>query len=406
VLAEARTLLAGLPPAVRAVVAFYLIHLFFQPKIAASEIALALALIAFGYALAKRQIALAWSPLYPALLVYLAGSIVSALAAPDPAASLLDLGEPLAFATLPIAASLYAREPRLAAWGFGTLCAMAASRSVQGIVQYATGGHEGLEHRITGGTTHVMTFSGILLPIALATLALAVDRRRWWQIAMAALTFSALALTLTRSAWLGYAVGAAAIVLVRRIRWVPLIAALAILVVVLSPMAFFSRLVSSFDPKNSSNLDRIRMAQAGVEIIADQPLFGIGPGNMKETYPLYRLPDAPRFRIPHLHSNPLQIWAERGIVPLFGWLLLVGLAAREGVRLLRQGGERSSWGLAGLVAVVGLAIAGLFEFNFGDAEVTMNMLDVLAVAFAAAALPLAQPLTQPRIENEELRIER
>jgi len=45
-----------------------------------------------------------------------------------------------------------------------------------------------------------------------------------------------------------------------------------------------------------------------------------------------------------------------------------------------------------------LGVAGLFEFNFGDAEVTMNMLDVLAVAFAAAAQPLA------RIENEELRI--
>jgi O-antigen ligase len=400
VFTEARTLLAGLPPAVRAVVVFYLIHLFFQPKIAVSETALALALIAFGYALAKRQIELAWSPLYPALLIYLAGSLAAALAAPDPAASLLELGQPLAFSTLPIAASLYAREPRLAAWGFGTLCAMAASRSVQGFVQYAISGHEGLEHRITGGTTHVMTFSGILLPIALATLALAVDRRRWWQIAMAAVTVSALALTLTRSAWLGYAVGAAAIVLVRRVRWVPLIAALAILAIVLSPMPFFSRLVSSFDPRNSSNLDRIRMAQAGIEIIADHPLFGIGPGNMKETYPLYRLPDAPRFRIPHLHSNPVQIWAERGIVPLFGWLLLIGLAVREGVRLLREGGERSSWGLAGLVAVVGLAIAGLFEFNFGDAEVAMNMLDVLAVAFAAA------PLAMPRIENEELRIER
>jgi hypothetical protein len=61
--------------------------------------------------------------------------------------------------------------------------------------------------------------------------------------------------------------------------------------------------------------------------------------------------------------------------------------------------------LAGLVAVVGLAIAGLFEFNFGDAEVAMNMLDVLAVAFVAAPA-LAQPLTRPRIENEELRIER
>jgi O-antigen ligase len=168
-------------------------------------------------------------------------------------------------------------------------------------------------------------------------------------------------------------------------------------------MPFFARFVSSFDPQQSSNLDRIRMAQAGVEIIADHPLFGVGPGNVKETYPLYRLPDAPRFRIPHLHSNPLQIWAERGVVTLFGWLLLVGLAVRQGLRQMREGGERSSWGLVGVVATVGLVIAGLFEFNFGDSEVTMNWLDLLAVAFAAGA---PQPLAQPRIENEELRIER
>lgn len=384
-LAEGRRLLAGLPPAVRPAVVFYLIHLFFQPKIAASQIAIGFALAAFAWGLARRQIEFAWSPLYPALLVYLAASLAAAMAAPDPLASLLELGEPLAFVTLPIAASLYAREPRLAAWGFGALCAMAAFRSIQGFVQYATAGHAGLEHRITGGTTHVMTLSGILLPIALATLVLAIDRRRWWQVAMAALTFAALALTLTRSAWLGYAAGAAAIVLLRRIRWVPLIAALAVAALLASPMPFFSRLASTFDPQKSSNLDRIRMAQAGAEMIADHPLFGIGPGNMKETYPLYRLPDAPRFRIPHLHSNPIQIWAERGVVALFGWLLLVWLAMRQGLRQMKEGGERSTWGLAGLVATVGLTIAGLFEFNFGDAEVTMNMLDVLAVAFASSA---------------------
>ena len=83
------------------------------------------------------------------------------------------------------------------------------------------------------------------------------------------------------------------------------------------------------------------------------------------------------------------------------WTLLLGLALREGVRALRLGGEASSWGLAAVVAVVGLGIAGLFEYSFGDSEVMMNMLDVLAVAFAAAALA-----PQQRIENEELRIER
>ena len=66
--------------------------------------------------------------------------------------------------------------------------------------------------------------------------------------------------------------------------------------------------------QQSSNLDRIRMAEAGVEIIKDYPLLGVGPANVKEVYPLYRKHDAPRFRIPHLHNNVIQLWAERGVL--------------------------------------------------------------------------------------------
>ena len=53
---------------------------------------------------------------------------------------------------------------------------------------------------------------------------------------------------------------------------------------------------------------------------------------MKEVYAIYRKQDAPRARPPHLHNNVVQLWAERGILGLGAYLLLLALFLRECVR--------------------------------------------------------------------------
>src|SRR4029078_12140197 len=93
-------------------------------------------------------------------------------------------------------------------------------------------------------------------------------------------------------------------------RWVVFAVPILTLGIALLPLSLFSRAVSSFDTRQSSNLDRIRMVQAGVEMIRASPLRGVGPANVKKIYPMSRRSDAPRFRPPHLHNNVAQIWAE------------------------------------------------------------------------------------------------
>jgi putative inorganic carbon (HCO3(-)) transporter len=143
--------------------------------------------------------------------------------------------------------------------------------------------------------------------------------------------------------------------------------------------------VSSFDTRQSSNFDRIRMWQGGVEIIKDYPMLGVGPGNMKEIYPLYRKPDAPRFRIPHLHNNLIQLWAERGVLALAAYLLLNALFLRECARAWR--GPDAQYAEIGVAVAVGLFVAGLFEFNFGDTEVFLALLDLFALVIAFVERP-------------------
>ena len=129
-----------------------------------------------------------------------------------------------------------------------------------------------------------MTFSGIMLALSLTFIVLGVGTRRPPAILAAFASTVALVYTFTRGVWIGWAVGALAILLRRRWRLVFYLAPIFILAITFSPIAIFSRLVSSFDTTQSSNLDRIRMAEAGVEMIRDFPLFGVGPANVKEIY--------------------------------------------------------------------------------------------------------------------------
>lgn len=378
-------------PALRVSALAYLAHVLCQGWIGSSEGFLGIAIIAAAVAWRRGELRLAPHPVLVPLILYAAASILSALASYRPAVSLANTGEWFPFLALPLAMSLYAATPALRRLGLRAMALLAVFQSSYGLAQYFLLGRRELESRITGTTAHVMTYSGILLPLAILMLSLALSRLRTPWILLAAVVCSlAIAFTFTRGAWLGWLAGSLLLALLRRPRSIAWAIPVALLAVSFSPLPLFARFVSSFDTSQPSVLDRIRMTQAGVEIIRDNPLLGVGPSNIKEIYPLYRHPDAPRFRIPHLHSNPVQIWAERGVAAFGAWLLLLGLYAGAMIRA-RKRTEADGWADGGLAAVAALTVAGLFEFNFGDTEVLLMMLDIMALTLAATAVAPALP---------------
>ncbi|HXG59228.1 MAG TPA: O-antigen ligase family protein [Thermoanaerobaculia bacterium] len=369
-----------LKPAVFIAAGLYMVHILFQARTAMSESCAFLAFLFLAWAVGKGQLRASFHILYYPLALYGLTTVVSGLASDTRhyGAGAIILVKALVF---PTALILFREIPRLRTSAVILHAAFATAIGMVGIGQFFLLDQRDLEHRIRGLSSHVMTYSGLLLPLSLLFLFLRFHHRRWWLALPAAVTTFALLLTFTRSAWIGWA--AALLLLLLAIRPRAVIAhamPLLILAVVFMPMPMFTRLVSTFDARQSSNFDRIRMLQAGVEIIRDYPLLGVGPGNVKEVYPLYRLPDAPRFRVPHLHNNVVQIWAERGFVAVLAYLLLLGLFLRECLRHWR--GENRAWAQAGVAIVIGLTTAGLFEFNFGDTEVFYLMLDLFALIVA------------------------
>jgi O-antigen ligase len=378
VLALAKRLhIDDLPPLLRWSAILYLTHITFQGKTAVSEIAGSFAWVLLLSAIDRKQIRPSLHVLYYPLALYGIASTISALIAPR---RLHLLGETMLWVKMLIfpAALILLREiPRVRQLALYAHAIFVTWIGSDGLIQYFLMGRRDLEHRITGTATHVMTYSGELLPLAILFTILFIHERKLWMIVPAFIPTFALLLTFTRSAWLAWAFAMGLILIISKPRWMAAVLPVALLLVALAPLPFFARLISTLDTKQESNLDRIRMVQAGVEIIRDYPLFGVGPANVKEVYPLYRMHDAPRLRVPHLHNNFVQIWAERGVIALTGYVLLLYFFIRECARAWK--GRARRWAQAGIAMAAALTCAGMFEFNFGDTEVFYLLLDVFAL---------------------------
>jgi O-antigen ligase len=383
---------------IRLAAIFYVLHFWFQPKTAGCMLGAFIVVLLVTWAIVRGDIEFSWHILYLPLAFYGIASTLSSIVAGRHIHN--DLEGVLWFKMLifPAAVILYRQVPRLRDVMVYAFILFGGGMAVWGLLEFIFLGQRDLEHRMNGPSSHVMTYSNIVLPMALIYLIFWLYERKWWQLGLAVLINTALLLTLTRSVWLGWGVAVLVLLMMTRTQVRYYVPAALVLFVTFAPMGLFTRMVSTFDMTQESNFDRLRMVQAGVEMIKDRPVFGVGPANVKEDYALYKKQDAPRIRPAHLHNNLVQIWAERGILGLIGYVLFVVLFLRECVRGRR--GPNRMFADMGIAIMVAWFVAGLFEFNFGDTEVfyvTLNLCALIATAVerpepapnevAAAAVP-------------------
>jgi len=180
-------------------------------------------------------------------------------------------------------------------------------------------------------------------------------------------------LTQTRGAWLGAIMGAIVLLLLRDRRWLLLIPVAGVLLVLLAPQPARQRLAGLVNLQDNTANERVFMWRGGLAIVADHPLTGVGPGNVRQAWPDYQLADDPWLverRWTHTHSNLVQIAVERGLVGLAAWLsiwfawVVVAFRSRPRDDLTARG----EWA-AGVAATLAFLVAGLTEWTYGDTEV-------------------------------------
>jgi O-antigen ligase len=243
-------------------------------------------------------------------------------------------------------------------------------------------------YRARGFFSIYMTLAGVLSLVLLATVprllpASALPR---WPILPWLVSLAGLLATYTRGAWLGFAAGVLTLLpMTRKGRWLLLggltVLALAVLA---GPQQLRERFLTMGDPRDPTVTERVYMWHSGLTMWRRHPVLGIGPGEIKREYEHYALPEAVKKRTSHVHSTPLQILVERGVLGLAAWLWIWAAFIAKCIGLLRRlpadSGHERALVAGSLAAIVGFLVAGLSEYNFGDSEVVM-------VAWALMALP-------------------
>ncbi|MCA1563537.1 MAG: O-antigen ligase family protein [Acidobacteria bacterium] len=324
------------------------------------------------------------------LAAYAALTLVAAAFSVDPRVSLIDCKQLLLFLVVPAAYRLARGRRGLTV--VEVVISVGAISAAFGIVQYGILNYDHLGRRPQGALTHYMTYSGLLMLVVCAAAAHVLFRKKdrtWPALVMPALLV-ALALTFTRSAWIGACAGIALLLILKDFRLLAALPVLVAIFVVFAPAPVMDRMYSMFDMNDPTNRDRRAMMRSGLHMIQDDPLTGVGPDMVPAVYPRYRDVLAVNAVNPHLHNVPLQIAAERGVPALVAWLWFVVTLTRDLARRLRSS-LYPSLAAGGLAAIASMLSAGLFEYNFGDSEFLMMLLVLVTLPYAAdrTAVPAA-----------------
>jgi O-antigen ligase len=333
------------------------------------------------------------------IAIFLLATLVSALASDVPGRSLLAArGTLTAFAFFVTADTLRGAD-RIERF-LSLFAILGAMLGAMGVVQVATcptptptlwplGWFYARCERARGPFSIYMTLGGILAMLLLAGLPpLLTARRTSGRWVMWLVTLGGLGATYVRGAWVGFTAGLGVMLLtLRRGRAVMMIGlALVVAIALLGPERLSARIRSLADPHDVTARERLYMWKSGLTMWQEHPWLGVGPGGVARLYRQYALPEAVKKSTSHVHSSPLQVLVERGVVGLAAWLAMwVAFFVLVG-RLLRSLAERERTIVVGSVAAIaGFLVTGLTEWSFGDAEVVL-------IAWTLAALPFGVAL--------------
>jgi O-antigen ligase len=365
---------------------------FVQFSIAIAQLMLVFATLCWALLLVFRRERVEAPRFFWALVAYAGITLVSALFSSNRAASFVDSKQLVLFLIVPITYRLV--SGRRGAVMLTLVMSLGAASAAFGIFQYGLLHFDQLSQRPQGTLGHYMTYAGLLMlviGIAVAKILFGRGERVWAALVMPALVM-AVALTSTRTAWVGACAGAAVLLMLKDFRLLAILPIVAAITFAAAGPTITKRLMSSFDRKDPTRVDRLAMLREGARMVRAHPLVGVGPNMVKERYAEYRDEGAVKAVNPHLHNVPVQIAAERGLPALAIWLACIGLLAVDLTRMFRTG-EHRVLVVTALAALTAMLAAGLFEYNFGDSEFLMLFLLLVTLPFAAARPPTADAQT-------------
>jgi O-antigen ligase len=263
--------------------------------------------------------------------------------------------------------------------GSGTLACGAAivmllTRSPAGLYRIANGRAVGtfvLPGELAG---YCIFLVPIAYAIACTARSAALRGIAWIACALGVVT---MALTFSRTGWVGLAVAAGTLIAVRSRRAGLLRAAAIVAAVLAIVLVLFNE---HHNP--SENYTRLSIWQAAIGVIDRFPLTGVGPFGFSKMYPYVRLPDGDATAF-HAHSLYLTFFAELGVVGFLAFVWVIVTFFSVLVQRLQSASETGAFVATAIAAgVVGALVQGLIDTV--SVVIFGLLFPMLALALAAA----------------------
>ena len=371
-------------------------------SIAAGQIFCGLAVITWGIGLLRRELRVQLSAIAVITTIYAVLAIVSAALGTNPERG-LDKADSLFWLLLLLVTSSLVRTPRrfrqlLGAVLAGT-CVLALQVIVLNPIQARANMAAGLEWAhsfeaalidVGGMTDGQMLMVGIVLCCGFLALPQQTRKQRLRFVLMLVLLCVGLEMNFKRGSWIcTLAVGG--LFILRMDRRLILVALIALPLAACVPLVR-ERAVQIQDEFDVSGGGRITMWFEVTPRMLEEHPWGIGFASMTEEK-MQSYSDTVERHRNHLHSNIAQILATMGWLGLAVYTLWMGCGVRDAARRLRA--VPPAWrdshplALAVLLALVGLILNGLIEYNIGDSEVLILYAILLGIP-VALRVPVAE----------------
>jgi len=228
----------------------------------------------------------------------------------------------------------------------------------------------------------------LLLPLCFANFL--YSKSEWKKLVIAgilAVGCYALLYTLSRGAYLGFAIGVVIYVLIAAPKLAPFFAILAVLAVPFLPDVLVRRVLTI--GKDTSSTYRLMIWEGVFAMLKDywHSGIGMGPASFTEVYYLYKVPLA--HRAMHAHNLFLHIWLEMGIGGLLSFIGIILAFGRNVLfKYIHTKNKLLRAVLPALVfGVVGYAAYGMAEYVFFYPRVMFTFWAVIGIGLGAAKLP-------------------
>ena len=225
---------------------------------------------------------------------------------------------------------------------------------------------------------HYMTIGGLSMFMILLMTPFALHEKtpmriRYLSIIGIGFILFTLLFTFTRSSWMGVIAGIFVIALIRYKKLVVVIVIVAAGIAIFGSPELHARFLSIFDPHDPSNAERLKMWGVGLQIFRDHPVFGVGDVNLMA---LSRMYSQSSFGFGHAHNN-IMMWlitlGVLGFVFIIFWFIKIWKILWNTYKKSNSDWLYESFTLGAIAAFVGFHVNGMFEWNFGDAEIFMML---------------------------------